>query len=683
MKNLYVKSSIQKRSMTTYLVIALLSFLSTIAMAQEAQWARTIGSSDADQITSIAYDNDGCVYIVGTFEGTVNFNPYLILNGDYRTSNGGKDIFIQKYDPNNIYPVSWTRTFGGPGDDFVADMDIDLNKVSEGTHMLTIAGDYENTVDFNPAAGEEENKTAINRDVFVTYYHSTGAYQRTKVLEGTGYASAKAVKFTTESSIALTGIFTGHLDLMPENESLGDATAHGDSDIFLVNMGTTAGNYTFMAHFGGPGLDEVYCLDTDEDNNIYIGGAFSETADFDATIGEINITSVGKTDMFLASYSTSTGLNWVRSFGNEEDNALTAMTIANNSIWSAMSFYGEIGFQTGWIGGFPVFNNYTSEGKDVLLMRHQTDGTPVTQSYRKVGGNNTDQINDMKTDSKGNIVITGFFSSSDLDLNPDDEYEDIFSTAGGNDIFMALLTDNYEYIWGGTVGGTTSADVPASLALTEGGTIYNAGKFNGDVNFNPWAGDAINRSSTGFSNGYFWAVESYNSATDILTFEMTEQTAPAAIDNGTHQVDVEVESETDISSLSPTITISENAVINPPSGEAQDFTNPVTYQVTAENGVDIQDWTVQVSVATGEQQAAAHSFQIYPNPASNYLFIELPQGRINEVKIFSLSGKQLLDEKYAQQKVKVNVESLPDGIYLIKINTSDQKSINKKLIIKQ
>lgn len=540
-----------------------------------------------------------------------------------------------------------------------------------------------NTVDFNPFTGED-NKTATNRDVFVTYYHSTGAYQRTKVLEGTGNAWAKAVTFTTETSIALTGNFTGQLDLMPENSSLGDVTAYGSSDIFLVNMGTITGNYTLVGHFGGPGIDEVYCLDTDEDDNIYIGGAFSETADFDPRLGETNVTSVGETDMFLASYSRTTGLNWVKSFGNEGDNALTAMTVANNSIWSAMSFYGGLSFQVGSVGGMPIFNSYTSEGgKDVLLMQRQTDGTAIPQSYRRVGGSHTDHVNDLKIDGKDNIVITGFSASSDLDLNPDDEDEDLFITAGGNDIFMALLTNNYEYIWGGIVGGTTDADVPASLSLTERGTIFNAGRFNGDVNFNPWEGDAIELSSTGFSNGYFWAVESYNSGTDILTFEMTEQITSAAIDNGTHQVDVEVEPETDISSLSPTITISENAVINPPSGETQDFTNPVTYQVTAENGVDMQDWTVQVSVATGEQQEAAHSFRIYPNPASNHLFIELPQGHINEVKIFSPSGKQLLDEKYAQQKVNVNVGSLPDGVYLIKIKTSDQKSINKKIFIKQ
>lgn len=96
MKKLYVNFFVPQRPMTMCLVIALLFFLPSIAMAQEAQWARTIGSSDIDQITSIVHDDEGSVYIVGTFEGTVNFDPYDILNGDYRTSNGGERCFYTK-----------------------------------------------------------------------------------------------------------------------------------------------------------------------------------------------------------------------------------------------------------------------------------------------------------------------------------------------------------------------------------------------------------------------------------------------------------------------------------------------------------------------------------------------------------------------------------------------------------
>ncbi len=42
--------------------------------------------------------------------------------------------------------------------------------------------------------------------------------------------------------------------------------------------------------------------------------------------------------------------------------------------------------------------------------------------------------------------------------------------------------------------------------------------------------------------------------------------------------------ETDLTAITPSISISGNATISPASGVAQDFTNPVTYTVTAQDG---------------------------------------------------------------------------------------------------
>ena len=60
---------------------------------------------------------------------------------------------------------------------------------------------------------------------------------------------------------------------------------------------------------------------------------------------------------------------------------------------------------------------------------------------------------------------------------------------------------------------------------------------------------------------------------------------------------VEVPSGTDVTALEPTIAISANATINPASGASQDFTNAVTYTVTAQDGETVKAYTVTVTVA--------------------------------------------------------------------------------------
>lgn len=60
---------------------------------------------------------------------------------------------------------------------------------------------------------------------------------------------------------------------------------------------------------------------------------------------------------------------------------------------------------------------------------------------------------------------------------------------------------------------------------------------------------------------------------------------------------VTVPKDTDVTSLTPTIVVSEGATVSPASGTAKDFTNPVTYTVTAANETTTKDFTVTVTVS--------------------------------------------------------------------------------------
>jgi hypothetical protein len=87
-----------------------------------------------------------------------------------------------------------------------------------------------------------------------------------------------------------------------------------------------------------------------------------------------------------------------------------------------------------------------------------------------------------------------------------------------------------------------------------------------------------------------------NTANDILTF-IFEAYDPDVVGviSGTNITLTLPAYQADISALVPTITLSENATVNPASGEARDFTNPVTYTVTAESGAQ-KAYSVRVVV---------------------------------------------------------------------------------------
>ncbi|MBV6646635.1 MAG: DUF5018 domain-containing protein [Cyclobacteriaceae bacterium] len=96
-------------------------------------------------------------------------------------------------------------------------------------------------------------------------------------------------------------------------------------------------------------------------------------------------------------------------------------------------------------------------------------------------------------------------------------------------------------------------------------------------------------------------------AKEILSFVFADLT-PAVTGNVTvTNIAATVPFGTDLTSLSPTVTVSQSATVSPASGAAQDFTSPVTYTVMAEDG-STADYTVTVSVEAGSDAKDITSF---------------------------------------------------------------------------
>lgn len=90
--------------------------------------------------------------------------------------------------------------------------------------------------------------------------------------------------------------------------------------------------------------------------------------------------------------------------------------------------------------------------------------------------------------------------------------------------------------------------------------------------------------------------EAPNAEADILTaqIEGIELIRPSAVTND--KVTFYANPWEDLTALAPVFTLTPGAKIEPASGSKQDFTRPVTYTVTSEDGKWTKDYTVTVSV---------------------------------------------------------------------------------------
>ena len=71
----------------------------------------------------------------------------------------------------------------------------------------------------------------------------------------------------------------------------------------------------------------------------------------------------------------------------------------------------------------------------------------------------------------------------------------------------------------------------------------------------------------------------------------------------------------------------------------------------------------------------SNDLRIYPNPAKDQCFIQLPENSdVAVVNIFDVSGKLVLSKNLNQlnSTYSLEIQSLSEGMYLIEINTNDK-----------
>lgn len=184
----------------------------------------------------------------------------------------------------------------------------------------------------------------------------------------------------------------------------------------------------------------------------------------------------------------------------------------------------------------------------------------------------------------GNVINTFIFEAD----NNGALSEDVEGDITGDTISLTIPYDTDPSALVATF--TTSSGVTVEVGDTEQVSGTTANDFSTPVTYVVTAENGDEKEYT------VTVIIAANDANDILTFELAEQTGPATINDTTHTVDIEVANGTSLAALTPTITVSPEATIVPESGTEQDFTSPVIYIVTAENGEE-QEWTVTVSEA--------------------------------------------------------------------------------------
>lgn len=214
-------------------------------------WVKSAGSASFDRGKAIAADTGGFIYVTGYFQSTCSFDGVTV------TSAGDRDIFTARFDIDGN--VQWVRSAGGPYWDY------GLAITWAPGNQIYLTGFFFDTARFQGT----QLTAASQNDMFLAKYDHTGNLDWVKQAGGTSYDRGKGVVCDNSGNVYVTGHFKTETRF--ENTSL---TAYGLYDIFIAKY-DAAGQFKWVRQAGGDDYSEGCAIAADHNGAIVITGAYS------------------------------------------------------------------------------------------------------------------------------------------------------------------------------------------------------------------------------------------------------------------------------------------------------------------------------------------------------------------------------------------------------------------------
>jgi hypothetical protein len=367
-------------------------------------WVKLLSSSSSfTEGYSIKLDNNNNVYIVGDFDGMVDFDPGTAVNNI--SPLGFVDAFVLKLSSAGNF--IWVKTFGGMNAGVLAKaLAIDNN------NDLVICGFYTDVVDFDPGTGVFNLTPLIGFESFLVKLSSAGNFIWAKALQSTNFSFANAIDIDAANNIYCGGIFTDNIDLNPGSATNTFIAPINSQHSYVVKL-DPLGNYVFGKSYGGNEYTELTSLSVTNTNSIVIGGVFLGQNDFDPGAGSFLLNSgSGTQSAYILQLNNVGDFDWAKSFFGADDVQLSGLTIdVSGNVYSTGYFLDITDFDP----GTGVLNFTPSGFVDIFISKLNSNGNLVFA--HQIGGNGEEVGAALAIDSNNNIYGTGIFNGI-VDFDP-------------------------------------------------------------------------------------------------------------------------------------------------------------------------------------------------------------------------------------------------------------------------
>ena len=538
----------------------------------------------------------------------------------------------------------------------------------------------------------------------------------TASLNGAQNSSPTDVKIDALGNSYVIGNFSGTMDFDP-GSGIYNVTSSGSIDAFLLKL-DPSGNFLWVKIVTGP--TEVYnsCLSISSNGEIYVGGNFTGTSNFDPGLTDFSLTATNDFDFFILKYNETGAFQWAKQFGGmakEYANDI-AVNDQNNTIVCVGQFEQDCDFDPNLGSAVLVANSTFFDG---FVLNLDLDGNYLW-SY-SIGGDNMDVANSLALDASNNIIVGGHYRDS---VN--------FDFVGGNGIlestsnldqgYVLKITDSGQFVWVKNFESNNFARV-ISVGLDVQQNVLVSGYYSGTLDFNPGTDSVLYYSvftacftvKLDMNGDYTWG-KPIVSSDDMFLFSSDVSS------NGDIYLTGNLEGTANFDTLTTNTTMtsvgnSSDAFVVRYSSLGE-FTWVVGLQgqgIEWFKGVAVDNLGAPVVVGvidtltsnfssnlTGGTAMLAEgrwdvcvlkinnllglnsidgefTINIYPNPTQDIVTIETESNEQFTTELIDSKGLVLSTTKLGSQSLQINMEEFESGVYYVRLSNENQ-TIVKKLV---
>jgi hypothetical protein len=365
--------------------------------SQRFVWAIANGVNEAEAVATGVVINGSNIYVTGQY----SFGR-LTLGGIALPSRSGTNLFVVKLtDLGTSATVTWWQQFGCNPDYYYYTRP--TRTIAINGQDIYIAGKFKSTLQDPVAHFGGINLTPASDnagDLFIAKLHDEGnSSQLVWVQPAGGTANEEATALAVQDDhLYVAGTFASNPTVFGSTS----LTPTGPRSLFvskLLDRGASA-EFEWTRQAGGEGDAKATDLAV-RDNNIYVAGRFTGTANF----GTDQLTSVGTGDVFITKLldaGSTAAFSWTQQIatGTMGWDTQAMLGISGNGVYAAGTFTGALE-----LGAFPLTS---AGGKDVFLAQLTDMGTSSQYAWvKQAGGSGNDESYSVSVSDAGTVCVGG------------------------------------------------------------------------------------------------------------------------------------------------------------------------------------------------------------------------------------------------------------------------------------